>query len=139
MIYVDSSVLLSVYLSQPRAAEARLLLATPETKVSSWLLAIEVPIVLRRLLLANDPALLKSALLAFDADLPGIHLYAALPEIAARIRSDARFSQCRALDALHIAAALLLKEELSRPIVVATFDERQRQLAAHCGLGTLPA
>lgn len=138
MIYVDSSVLLTIYLSQPRAQDARLLLGSAEAKVSSWLLAIEVPIVLRRSLGAREVALLGDALAAFDADLQGLHLYAGLPEIANRVRTDVRLAQCRALDAIHVASAMLVREESGQPLTLATFDCDQQRLAAACGLATLP-
>lgn len=48
MIYVDSSILLELYLDGPRATDARAILDEPETKVASWLLTVEIPVVLRR-------------------------------------------------------------------------------------------
>jgi predicted nucleic acid-binding protein len=50
MIYLDSSVLLELYLDGARAAQARAILDLPEAKVASWPLTVEVPVVLRRAL-----------------------------------------------------------------------------------------
>jgi predicted nucleic acid-binding protein len=137
MIYFDSSTLLGIYLSQSDAERARGLVASQEPKASSWLLAIEVPVVLRRTLGLTDKTRLASALSSFDAVLDGITLVSDLPEIAARIRVDPRFSKCRSLDAIHVASALLLREETGRPLMFATFDDEQRQLAVACGFGVL--
>lgn len=140
MIYVDASVLLAVYLSQPRSHEARAILALPDQKVASWLLAIEVPVVLRRVLgpRPRDRRLLEAALLAFDQDCRALHLYAGLPEIASRVRSDERFASCRALDAVHLATALLLREESNVQLQLATFDDRLRGAAATFAVPVLP-
>ncbi|MCJ7627384.1 MAG: PIN domain-containing protein, partial [Longimicrobiales bacterium] len=54
MIYLDSSVLLELYLGGSRREEARAVLDEPVTKASSLLLAVEVPVVLRRLLGGPD-------------------------------------------------------------------------------------
>ena len=140
MIYVDSSVLLTLYLSQPRYLEARDVLGVPEPKVSSWLLAVEVPLVLRRVLGARprDRRLLEAALSACDADCRALNLYGELPEVAARVRSNARFAACRALDAIHLATALLIREESGLAVRLASFDERLRSAAAEFGLPVLP-
>jgi len=140
VIYVDSSVLLAIYLTKPRATDARSILALPERKVSSWRLAVEVPVVLRRAMGGKaDRLVLDGALQAFDADSRAIHLYAGLPEVAARVRSDQRFSRCRALDAVHLATAVLLREETGAAVQIATFDEALRIAATTFALPLLPA
>ena len=50
MIYLDSSILLELYLGGGRAERARAILDEPEAKAASWLLMVEVPVVLRRLI-----------------------------------------------------------------------------------------
>ncbi|MBI3073564.1 MAG: PIN domain-containing protein [Deltaproteobacteria bacterium] len=137
MIYFDSSLFLSVYLSQSEADRARGIIASADAKSSSWLLAIEVPIVLRRSLGSQEETRLISALSSFDSVLEGMALVSNLPEIAARVRADPRFAQCRALDAIHVASALLLQEETGRTVRFATFDDDQRALATTSGLDVL--
>jgi predicted nucleic acid-binding protein len=140
VIYVDSSLLLTIYLSQPSGPAARAVLVLPEPKVSSWLLAIEVPLVLRRVLGARprDRRLLDAALRACDADCRALALYDGLPDVADRVRSDDRFAACRALDAVHLATALLLREESGHAVRLATFDDRLRRAAAVFGLPAIP-
>ena len=129
MVYLDSSVLLEMYLDQPKATEAQQILSAPGSKVSSWLLMVEVPVVLRRALTARPARVLNKLLAVFDEDARALHLFDSWPEIDARVRQDARFSKCRALDAIHLASAILVGEELGRPVQLATFDEGLRKAA----------
>lgn len=135
MIYLDSSVLLELYLGAPRAGEARAVLDEPESKVSSWLLMVEVPVVLRRALPGpGERDALRACLERFDADVQGIGLVDSLAEVGLRIRSDSRFTRCRALDAVHACTALLLREWTGRAVRLATFDNRLAELAAELHL-----
>ena len=141
MIYLDSSLLLELYLSQPRADEAQRVLAFDEPKVSSWLLAIEVPVVLRRAL-GRDPrnrSLLADALVRFDEDLKAVSLIERLAGVADRVRREERFSECRTLDALHAAAALEIQAMAGHPVRMATFDQRLGELAKSLGLSLAAA
>ncbi|MDP2307911.1 MAG: PIN domain-containing protein [Pseudomonadota bacterium] len=137
MIYLDSSVLLELYLGQPRADEARALLAAPLPLVSSWLLAVEVPVVLRRALSARpvDAPLLAAALARFDADVEAVSLFSDTAGVARRVRADARLAHCRTLDAIHAASALLLQEMAGTSVSFATFDRRLGDVAARLPLG----
>jgi predicted nucleic acid-binding protein len=138
MVYLDSSVFLELYLDQPKASEARQIMSAPGAKISSWLLMVEVPVVLRRALAAKSARVLNRLLAIFDEDARALHLFNGWPEIAARVRQDARFSKCRALDAIHLASAVLVGEEMGRPVQLATFDEGLRTAALGCGLSTVP-
>lgn len=134
ILYLDSSVILELYLEQPRAAEAERLLALPDLKFSSWLLAVEVPVVLRRALGARA----EEWLVHFDEDLLAIGLYEGVRDVAKRVRDDARLSRCRSLDAVHVATALILGEELDQSVRLASFDDKMREVAAAAGLAAVP-
>jgi predicted nucleic acid-binding protein len=135
VIYVDSSVLLELYLDGSRAGEARAVLDEPESKVSSWLLLVEVPVVLRRALhRPRDAAALEGCLKRFDADVKDLGLVDSLTDVGLRVRSDLRFARCRALDAVHACTALLLREWTGHAVRLETFDDRLGQLAADLGL-----
>ena len=130
MTYVDSSVLLAVYLDQPESDRGRAVLAEDPALVSSWLLAIEVPVVLRRAFGGKrDARRLSAALARFDGDLAAIGLVAGLPEVADRVRRDPRLADCRSLDAIHAATALIIRELSGRPLRLVTFDARLSQVA----------
>lgn len=130
MIYLDSSILLELYLDGPRAEQARQVLDEPEKKVASFLLMVEVPVVLRRgLARARNEGVLGRALARFDADVKDIGLVDSLTDVAIRVRSDARFARCRALDAVHACTALLLREWTGHHVRLESFDERLADLA----------
>lgn len=135
MIYVDSSVLLELYLNGAGAAAARAVLDDAEPKVASWLLMVEVPIVLRRALdRTGDRKVLARCLERLDADVEDIGLVDSLTDVAIRVRSDRRFARCRALDAVHACTALLLREWTGHAVRLETFDRRLASLAGELGL-----
>jgi predicted nucleic acid-binding protein len=139
MIYLDSSVLLELYLGGPRAAEARSVLDEPEAKVASWLLSVEVPVVLRRALpAAGDRTVLARCLDRFDDDVADIGLVDSLTDVGLRVRSDHRFARCRALDAVHACTALLLREWTGHAVRLETFDARLDALARELNLRVTP-
>jgi predicted nucleic acid-binding protein len=141
VIYFDASVLLEIYLGQPRAVEARDLLRSPGPKVASWLLAVEVPVLLRRALAGGrrNQGLLNRALKRFDQDLEGVSLFEGLAGVAARVRVDPRLAHCRSLDAVHVGSALQIQEMAGHGVQLATFDERLARVAHAVGLTTFPA
>jgi len=130
VIYLDTSVLLQLYLRQPRAEEAREVLATNEPKVASWLLAVEAVVVLRRTL--GDAA--GTLLTRLDLDLKAFSLVDRLSEVAERVRQDPRLARCRSLDALHVATALELQAMAGHAVRLATFDTRLAEVAREVGL-----
>ena len=135
MIYLDSSVLVELYLGGLRAVDARATLDEPEAKVASWLVLVEVPVVLRRALpRGGDRDVLAACLDRFDRDLEDIALVDALTDVGLRVRSDPRFARCRALDAIHACTAMLLREWTGRAVRLETFDARLAELAGELGL-----
>ena len=78
----------------------------------------------------SKPSLLER----FDADLEDIGLIDSLTDVGLRVRSDPRFSKCRALDAIHACTALLMREWTGRAVRLATFDERLEKLGVELRL-----
>jgi predicted nucleic acid-binding protein len=135
VIYLDSSILLELYLGGAHATEARQVLDEPETKASSWLLMVEVPVVLRRALpRTRDASVLSSCFERFDADVKDLALVDSLTDVGLRVRSDRRFARCRAPDALHACTALLIREWTGHAVRLETFDQRLAELAEELGL-----
>lgn len=134
MIYLDSSILVELYLGASRAGEARRILDVPEPKAASWLLVVEVPIALRRVLGPQRSDDVARALERFDRDLESVSLVDSLTDVGLRVRSDRRFARCRALDAIHACTALLLREWTGHAVRVRTFDTRLSELAAELHL-----
>ena len=135
MIFIDSSVLLALYLESQQSAAALEILEQPEPKMASFLVMVEVPVVLRRVLSRpGEAGILASGLKRFDSDLQKISLIDSLTDVALRVRSDPRFARCRSLDAVHACTALLVREWTGHRVRVATFDRRLSALAAELGL-----
>jgi predicted nucleic acid-binding protein len=135
MIYIDASILLELYLERPRWTAARDVLASSEPKTASYLLAAEVPVVLRRVLSGpGDSDALARCLEQFDRDIRKISLVESLADVALRIRSDSRFARCRTLDAVHACTALLIREWTGQAMRVESFDSRLTALAAELNL-----
>ena len=140
MIFVESSMLLELYLGQPRADEARAILAAPDEKVASWLLAVEIPVVLRRARAAGklDAETLETILARFDADAARLSWRSDGEQVAARVRLDARLARCRSLDAIHVAGAVLLREETGLAVVLASLDDGVREVARAVDMPVVP-
>ena len=126
MLYIDSSVLLELYFGGTRWKEAQALLYGPDRKISSWLLMIEVPVVLRRRL---EGRALEQALARFDDDAREIAFVDSSTDVSLRVRSDERFASCRSLDAIHACTALLMREWTGMRVQLMTFDQRLTALA----------
>ncbi|MBN1960480.1 MAG: PIN domain-containing protein [Deltaproteobacteria bacterium] len=131
--------LLEIYLSQVRAAKALEIITQHQAKVSSWLLSIEVSIVLRRVLnrSAKDKNLLTAAMKRLQKDLTAISLFDGLPILADRINEESKFARCRALDAIHVASAMLIRDLTGQNMQIATFDNRVADLANSLGLAVV--
>lgn len=143
LAYFDSSVLLTVLLGEPRAEEASKLWLEYEEKVSSILMEAECLNGLRRYAARVGkkipPKWLeeKSIFLAESlSDLTAKHVDG---EILSVIKAERRLSDCRTLDALHVATALYFKSKNEESLALVSFDDRMRETAKKLGLDVLPA
>lgn len=126
---IDSSVLLSWYLGEPRAAEAAALIGAEQIRIGSRLVEIEVR---RGLALITQPTLRARARAAFAQDwttFVAVDLDAPVAELASSI---VEATGVRSLDAVHIAVAVAAQCER-----LVTFDRRQAQAARVYGLNVL--
>lgn len=144
MIYCDTSFLGALYLPEevfePRA---RTISATFERSIPyPWLLELELCNAVYRGLGRNlyERRTCTSVLRQISADkdtgilsvwsVDSTALFKGAMELSKRFAAT---HQCRTLDVLHVAAALEFKAE-----TIASFDHRQRRLAASAGLNLLP-
>jgi uncharacterized protein len=125
LIYVDTSALLKLVKREETggpALGAYLASFSRPKLVSSTLLAVEA----RRGILRNRPeALPRVDLLLSDVEL--LEMSAAVVESASRLPDP----MLRSLDAIHLATALLVRDELT---AVLTYDDRLATAAASHGL-----
>ncbi len=124
MIYLDTSAFLKTVLAEPEsAALGEYLAAFDSTRVvSSALLAVEA----RRTILRAEPAELPRVDLEL-LDVIQIDLTAIVLETASRLPDPV----LRTLDAIHVATALLIRDDLE---VLVSYDHRMLESAASHGL-----
>ena len=126
-LYLDSSVLLKVYLDEPDSATAQLVLGSDETWVSAGITLVEVRRTLSR---EYDGPELSDARAQFQRDWENVEVVDMDRGICERAAELAELTGSRTLDALHLAAA----HRAGAPrTTFATFDLRQAQAARSLG------
>ena len=135
LAYFDSSVLLAILLDEARQEEAYNYWQN-SIRVSSILLKIESIISLRRIYdsektkLSNDWLNKKTKIL--DEYLNEVHYKILNHKIEREIYSRKELSQCKSLDAIHIATALQFREiNNNEETYLFTFDKTMHALAEH--------
>ena len=131
LFYADASALVKLVRDEPESDALRTLLAGADL-VSSELVLTEVPRAIRRAA-AHDPRLALDLLMARAADI--VDAVALLPLDRPLLLAAGAFAEpaLRALDAIHIAAAV----DLSPLDGFVSYDERQAAAARLAGLRTL--
>jgi len=128
MLYLDASALVKRYVAEK---ESEALIAAMGAAEGWSICRVGYVETARAVYLAAG----KPAVRRFEADWPSfevVEVDASLAEHAAELAST---EELRSLDALHLAAALLIAAELT----VATWDMRLHRAAQNQGLGVFPA
>jgi hypothetical protein len=140
--YYDSSVVLSGILQQSPPATLKPTWDSATIRVSSSLLRIECLVGVRRAgSVAGhgpDSAWVIERIAALDEYLEEVSCKHVDDDIEAIVRRTRALSECRALDAIHIATALYLGPYYDEPLTVVTLDRRMRALAQRLGLRVAP-
>lgn len=130
-------------MQQPGGEQTEALWNQLEGKVSSILLEAECLITLRRMSLrvqGTEPdkwlASRTSALSQLLLEIHLKHIDASIMEI---IRHENLLSECRTLDALHLATALYFRDRSGEAFGLLSLDERMRQIARKFALPVWPA
>ncbi len=141
--YYDSSIILAGILEQSPQGTLDSLWDEASVRLSSYLLQIECLIGLRMAgaLLRHDPgsAWIKERTEVLRDYLLGVSCKFVDEDIEAIVRETPALSDCRTLDAVHLATALYLKPHQEEPITVVTLDKRTRSLARRLGFAVAPA
>jgi uncharacterized protein len=126
-VYIDSSALLKLVLSEPETPALREALSRWPDRVSSALLSIEC----RRIVLrAGNPPAVVAKLEQELAGVTTIRLEGPVQKLAATIGPP----RLRSLDAIHLASALSLGDY---PEAFVTYDERLAEAARAAGMNVL--
>ncbi len=131
-LYVDSSALMKRYLSEQNSEVAVRFIAGDQRRATCHITEVEIRRNLARLLKGED---LIGARRQFQSDLSYFAIINIDSVTCARAASIAEQTQCRSLDALHVAAALLV----GKSTTFLTFDIRQAQAARSVGLEVVGA
>lgn len=125
MIYVDSSALVKLVVEEPESGALRGLLQEDPEQLASAIVEVEVPRAVRRAI----PALLPQA--------QRVVAQVAVVGLSEQIRARAALLEpvtLRSLDALHLATALEVRDELDGLV---TYDARMAETARALGVAVL--
>lgn len=137
LLYCDASCLVKLYVSEDHSATARAWIADAQGLVTSELSYVEVcgALVRRQREGHHSAAALATILQRFREDWPSFHRMVVDPEAGAE---QVLRHPLRTLDAIHLAAALSLRDAApDATVAFASFDDRQRLAAEAEGLSVL--
>ena len=140
--YFDSSAILSHLLEEREAPGISRLWDESTERLSSNLLKIECIVGIRRAGLAQGfPADTEWPMERIDLlsqFLSGMSFKIVDESVENVIRLTPGLSNCWALDAIHLATALLFRSNVDEPFSLVTLDNRMRVLAPQFGFSVLP-
>jgi predicted nucleic acid-binding protein len=140
--YFDSSVILSGLLAEREEPDVALRWEEASERLSSNLLKIECLIGIRRAALAQglspDDGWAKERIDLMLRSTESISFKIMDASIEDLVRRTPTLSDCRALDAIHLATALYFKNNLDEEIGIVTFDRRMAVLARKLGFSVFP-
>ncbi len=143
LIYFDTSVVLSFLLNEGKHQLAQSLWMQNSPRCASVLLEAESWIGLRRQrsrLGKNAPTdWLETRARALTSMLNEVSLHVVGASVTAIVRREPVLAECRALDAIHLATVLDLRDHSDGGIRMATFDARMRQTALSLKIEVVPA
>ena len=140
--YFDSSMMLGGILGQKPQGFIASLWDPVEIRLSSLLSRIECVVGVRRAgalqKLAPDGPWCMERIHLLEAFLEELDCKRIDDDILDIIRKNTSLSNCRSLDAIHIATALYFKPYHDEPIQIVTLDGRMRETAGKAGFAVLP-
>jgi len=140
--YFDSSAILEVLLGRPRSEAVVECWEADRCRTGSILLEAESVTVLRRvakhLKLKLEAPLVKKRLAALDTYLEAMVIREVDRDVVDVVRRTPSLANCRSLDALHLATAILFRQNLDEPLEICALDERMRVLAATLDFAVTP-
>jgi predicted nucleic acid-binding protein len=141
--YFDSSAVLAFILGQPEGPQTLDIWIGQDSRCSSILLRAECFINLRkhaaRLPKGASEGWLRERTAFLENSLEEIHLKDIDASVLRVIERETGLSECRTLDALHLATALQMRERAGEGFKLVTLDERMRQTAAKLKFEVLPS
>lgn len=141
--YFDSSAVLAFLMQQPEGDETQAIWRDEPKRVSSMLLKAECLATLRRnagrVAKGQSQAWLNQRISLMASRMEEISLTDVDESILSVLERETVLSECRALDALHIATAVSIRDRTGERVTVVSLDERMRQTAKSVNLEVAPA
>jgi uncharacterized protein len=136
--YFDTSVLVKRYVREAGSEEVQKLLRAYRL-VSSTVTPVEASTAFRRRKDSGDIAVrhFDAIIKRFDSDRQTWELIETGKEVLDRAERFGRENKVRALDAIHIASAILFREAIAQTLPFVTADSAQREAAAHTSLDVI--
>ncbi len=140
--YIDSSFLLSIILEENLSSRTINVWQNEDIRVSSILLRAECIITLRRIHFNYKNKLPETWLKEKEIELKNL-----LQEVTLRIFDKSildiieiknELSNCRTLDAIHLATAIVFKDNFGDKLYICSFDKNMRRISKKVGFNVLP-
>lgn len=142
VIYIDSSFLLSIVFEEANCEISKKIWRDHDYRVSSILLESECLVTLRRFYNDNKRNLENNWLELKEKELNDlleeVNIRILDEDITEYIKLKNELSNCRTLDAIHLATGLEFKDNLVAGLKICTYDEKMRKLARKMNFTVLP-
>jgi hypothetical protein len=140
--YYDASILLAGILEQHPAGTLASYWDRAEVRLSSTLLKIECLVGIRRAgalqHLAPDAPWVEQRISQLGRYTDEVDCKRLDDEIEEIVRKTPALSDCRTLDAIHLATALYFQPHHDQPVLIVTLDRRMRAVAPRLNFAVLP-
>jgi predicted nucleic acid-binding protein len=140
--YYDSSFFLSYVIEEKPKEDLKLYWEEDSVRLSSILLPIECIIAVRRaakvLNIKPSDNWVINRIKIISEYIDYINLKVIDSSIKKIIQSEIKLSDCRSLDAVHLATALYYKPYLSEPLAICSLDKRMRYVAKKLDFKIIP-
>jgi predicted nucleic acid-binding protein len=132
IVYVDTSALMKQYVGEAGSSQTIAFLREADYLGSSILVKVELVAAIAKVLRMNlfDPESANAMVSQFNEDSINLQIISVDHAVVRRAANLAWELQLRGYDAIHLASALVWREDLGEEIILATFD-RQLWDAAH--------
>lgn len=141
--YFDASAVVAFLLQQPEGDVTRAIWQDEPKRVSSMLLKAECLVSLRRnagrIPKGQSREWLHQRLSQMASRMEEISLTDVDESILSVLDREVVLSECRILDALHVATAVAIREKTGESVAMVSLDERMRSTAKLVKLEVLPA
>lgn len=136
-VYLDTSTYLKLYVNEQGSNKVRILVRKNNT-LSSAILLTECFSALSRKRQAGEinESVFNNLISQIKKDLQYVEIVRLTDEVLTRAEEVALYSTARALDAIHIASALMVKEVANVELSFVTSDSKQQKVAKELGLKT---